>query len=143
MKPCRSAYPCLFCYTKNMKVLSGKFTKIRTILQKAAVFAIIIKSAWIQAVFAATQQGEIPNPISGADSLETVIASVADAASTIALVLAPVFIVVAGLQFLFAGESEQKISQAKKTLWWTLIGTAIVVGASILTNAVINTIEGL
>lgn len=123
-----------------MRVLSKKLAEIRAILHKTVVFAIIIESAWIQAVFA---EGEIPNPISGADSLETVIANVADAASTIALVLAPVFIVVAGLQFLFAGESEQKISQAKKTLWWTLIGTAIVVGASILTNAVINTIEGL
>lgn len=123
-----------------MKVLSGKLAKIRAILQKAAVFAIIIKGAWIQEVFA---QGEIPNPISGADSLEAVIKNVADAASTIALALAPVFIVVAGIQFLLAGESEQKISQAKKTLWWTLIGTAIVVGASILTEAVINTISGL
>lgn len=130
-------------YTKNMKVLSGKLAEIRAILQKTAVLAIIIKSAWIQAVFAATQPGAIPNPIVGADSLEKVIANVAKAASTIALVLAPVFIVVAGIQFLLAGESEQKISQAKKTLWWTLIGTAIVVGASILTNAVINTIKGL
>lgn len=125
-----------------MKVLSGKLAEIRSILQKMLVFAIIIKSAWIQAVFAAQQQGDIPNPI-GTDSLTEVISNVASAARTIALVLAPVFIVVAGLQFLFAGESEQKISQAKKTLWWTLIGTAIVVGADLLTQAVINTIKGL
>lgn len=118
---------------------SGKFGKIRSVLQKAAVFAIMIESAWIQAVFA----DEIPNPLRGVSSLEAVIDKAARAASTIALSLAPVFIVVAGIQFLLAGESEQKISQAKKTLWWTLIGTAIVVGADILTRAVINTIKGL
>lgn len=126
-----------------MRGLSRKLGKIRNGLQKAAVFAIMIESAWIQAVFAATQQSsDIPNPI-GTDSLTRVITNVSKAASTIALVLAPVFIVVAGIQFLLAGESEQKISQAKKTLWWTLIGTAIVVGADVLTNAVINTITGL
>lgn len=69
--------------------------------------------------------------------------NIAKAVEQIALYLVPVFVVIAGLQFLFAGESEQKISQAKKTLWWTLIGTAIVVGASTLTSAVINTVQGL
>lgn len=129
-----------------MKKIWRKTQKIRIILQKGLFFGImvvLIKSAWIQYVFAATAGGgEIENPIQS-ESFEEVLLTIADAVKTIALYLVPVFIVIAGLQFLFAGESEEKIRKAKQTLWWTLIGAAIVVGATTLTSAVINTAQGL
>ena len=105
--------------------------------------AIWTESAWIQYVFAAKAGSEgIANPITSG-SISEVLIKIAGAVKTIALYLVPVFIVIAGLQFLFAGESEEKIRKAKQTLWWTLIGAAIVVGASTLTSAVINTAQGL
>jgi uncharacterized membrane protein len=114
-----------------------KRSPIHTLLQKALVFAIIIESALIQAVFAALE-----SPIKSR-TIQEAINNIAKGVETIAWYTAPIFIVVAGIQFLLAGENETKISQAKKTLWWTLIGTAIVVGASKLTSAVFNTAQSL
>ncbi|MDO8600592.1 MAG: TrbC/VirB2 family protein [bacterium] len=117
-----------------------KIAKIHSALLKAALFVIIGYNGLIARVSAQ----EVTNPL-GDDvtSFADVLENIADEVTTIAPYIAVVFVIVAGLQFLFAGESEEKIRKAKQTLWWTLIGTAILVGASLLTDAVINTVRDL
>lgn len=132
-----------FCYTEKVAYLSEKFDKIRNVLQKARFSAILYIISFQAFFYAHTALADrIESPILGQNFGE-VVQNIADQARAAALIIAPIFVVIAGLQFLFAGESEQKVSQAKKTLWWTLIGAAIVVGASLLTEAVINTVIGL
>lgn len=132
-----------FVTLKKVAYLSEKFDKIRNVLQKARFSAILYIISFQAFFYAHTALADrIESPILGQNFGE-VVQNIADQARAAALIIAPIFVVIAGLQFLFAGESEQKISQAKKTLWWTLIGTAIVVGASLLTEAVINTVIGL
>lgn len=132
-----------FCYSKKMAHLLKKINGIHSALQKAWFSAIVYIVSFWAAFYAQKALAEtIESPILGQNFGE-VVQNIADQARAAALIIAPIFIVIAGLQFLFAGESEQKISQAKKTLWWTLIGAAIVVGASLLTEAVINTVIGL
>lgn len=132
-----------FAIIKRMARFLGKLSGIRTVLQKARFSAILYIISFQAFFYAHTALADrIESPILGQNFGE-VVQNIADQARAAALIIAPIFVVIAGLQFLFAGESEQKVSQAKKTLWWTLIGAAIVVGASLLTEAVINTVIGL
>lgn len=133
----------LFVILKEVSHLSGKLSRICNALQKARFSAILYIGSFQAFFYAHTVlTDKIESPILGQNFGE-VVQNIADQARAAALIIVPIFVVIAGLQFLFAGESEQKITQAKKTLWWTLIGAAIVVGASLLTEAVINTVIGL
>lgn len=100
--------------------------------------------AMLGAAYPALAQTVIPNPI-GAQSFPKLIDALATALIQIGGVLAVVAIVIVGFKFLTASVSgdTKSIGEAKKMLWWVLIGTAIVVGSSVLAKAVINTIETL
>lgn len=61
----------------------------------------------------------------------------------IALPIIVLFIIYAGFLFLTAQGNPEKISIAKKTLMWTLIGAAVIIGADILANVIVGTINDL
>ena len=97
------------------------------------LFGVIILTA--QAVLAL----EIPNPIK-ARSFQELVTNLAKAIQIIAFVLAPVFIIVAGFKFITAATAGNAsgVTNARKMFLWILVGTAIVVGASALAQAVVN-----
>ncbi|QQG45615.1 MAG: TrbC/VirB2 family protein [Candidatus Sungiibacteriota bacterium] len=82
-------------------------------------------------------QTEIPNPIKSQDFGELV-KTIARGIQTIALPLAVVAIVFAGFQMIISSGNEAKLKEAKKTLTWVLVGTAIVVGATVLAEVMVN-----
>ena len=79
------------------------------------------------------------NPIAS-KTFEELILNISKSVLQVALVIAPVFIIIAGIRFLTAAAAgnEAGITAAKKLLWWTLIGTAIVVSAYAVATAIIN-----
>lgn len=81
----------------------------------------------------------IPNPIE-AKSFEDLINNLAYWVRVIALPLAAVAIVFVGFKLIIAASSgdSKGLGEAKKFLAWVVIGTAIVVGASVLAQAVVN-----
>ena len=106
-------------------------------LWKKALYGAVLSAMLIlaEAVFAV----EIKNPIEY-NSFPELIKGLASALRTIALVLAPVAILIAGFKFITAGMAGDQagLTQAKKMFFWILIGTAIVVGASALAEAMVN-----
>lgn len=86
----------------------------------------------------------IPNPI-GAQSFLDLINALAKAITQIGGLFAVVAIVIVGFKFLAASVSgdTKSLGEARKMLWWVLIGTAIVVGSSVLAQVVVNTIKTL
>ena len=83
---------------------------------------------------------EIQNPIAPTSSFPQLIDRIAVALRTIVMPLAIAAIIFVGFKFVVgaAKGSDKDLTEAKKMLWWVLIGTAIIIGASILAQAVVN-----
>lgn len=82
------------------------------------------------------------NPLGDLSFLQ-LIEKLAGTAAKIGLPVAAMFIIYAGLQFVTARGSEDKIKAAKQTFTWTIIGTAILVGAWVIVKAIQGTVEAL
>ena len=89
-------------------------------------------------------QGNIPNPIKY-DNFPDLLLAVTTAVRNIGMVLAVLAIVIIGFKFIQASAAgnEGGIKEARKYFWWVLIGTAVVVGASVIATAVINFVKGI
>ena len=85
---------------------------------------------------------ELTNPIKAA-SFGAFVTAITDIIIQIGIPLAAVFIIWSGFLFVTARGDEKKLTAAKTTLVWTLIGTAIIVGAKVLATAIVNFAKGL
>ena len=83
---------------------------------------------------------EIQNPISPVSSFPQLIVRISAALRTIVMPLAIAALIFVGFKFVAgaAKGSDKDLTDAKKMLWWVLIGTAIIIGASVLAQAVVN-----
>lgn len=104
---------------------------------------------WVAAIFAmltvaSTALAQIPNPIA-AESFLDLISAVAKAITQIGAVFAVVAIIIVGFRFVAASASgdTKSLAEVRKLFWWIFIGTAIIVGSSMLAQAVVNTIKTL
>lgn len=79
----------------------------------------------------------LENPIDSED-FAAIVKKIAELIVKIALPILVVMIIWAGAQFVFAQGNETKLSAAKKTLWYSLIGALLVVGAFAIATAVDN-----
>lgn len=86
--------------------------------------------------------GKLDNPIS-VGSFPEFIALLLKIAVQIGFPVAVLFIIYSGFLFVKAQGNEKDLEKAKKALTWTIIGTAILLGASVLSYAIQNTINQL
>lgn len=70
----------------------------------------------------------LPRP-TPCDNLGCIIERIAQFFSYIAFPLVAIMIIFAGIRFLLARGNEQKITEAKETFRWAILGAAIVIGA--------------
>ena len=80
---------------------------------------------------------EITNPINSG-TFADVVGKIAALVAKIGSVLVVLFLIYAGLLFVTARGSDDQLKRAKGTLWWTLVGAAIVIGAYAIAQAVTN-----
>lgn len=104
-------------------------------------FGILALSA---PVFAEEEEFELKNPID-AESFPELLKSITKGLIPLALTLATAAIIWSGFKFITASASgdTSKIKEARATLTWVLVGTAVAVGAYALASAVVNFAEGL
>lgn len=86
--------------------------------------------------------GKLDNPIS-VGSFPDFIALLLKIAVQIGFPVAVLFIIYSGFLFVKAQGNEKELETAKKALTWTIIGTAVLLGASVLSYAIQNTINQL
>lgn len=79
----------------------------------------------------------LTNPIDS-DDFAQIMKKIAELIVKIALPILVVMIIWAGAQFVFAQGNEKKLEDAKKTLWYSLIGALLVVGAYAIATAIEN-----
>ncbi|MCK5590972.1 MAG: hypothetical protein KAI72_03350 [Candidatus Pacebacteria bacterium] len=88
-------------------------------------------------------QGSVPNPLgpTGPNDIPTFLNSLfADIVKIGAVVLA-FYIVYSGYLFVSAQGNEQALQKAKDSFKWVLIGGAILLGAQVLSSAILKTIN--
>ncbi|MEK7606135.1 MAG: hypothetical protein AAB458_00870 [Patescibacteria group bacterium] len=83
---------------------------------------------------------QIVNPLKF-DSIQEVVVEAAKAATTIGFYVAVFFIIYSGFLFVKARGNEEALKSAKKTLLYTLIGTAVLLGATVLANVIKGTLD--
>ena len=104
------------------------------------VFVVLFMSVF----FTSAQTPQYPNPIVPKDLFE-LIDRVLNYSLLIVIPLAALAIIIVGVRFVLAAASGNpgKIQQAKDLLFWTVVGTAVVVGALVIANAVVNFVKTL
>jgi hypothetical protein len=89
-----------------------------------------------------TTGGLFPNPLSTCD-LSTLIESFAQYAAQIGATVAVVMIIYSGYKFVAAQGKPAELEKAKDMFKWTVVGTAILLGAWVIATAVQELITGL
>lgn len=85
---------------------------------------------------------KINNPIGpGLNTLEDFIAKIIDIALVIAIPVLVLMIIYTGFLFVSAQGSKDKLTTAKKALVAVLIGGALILGAFVISNALVKTVE--
>ena len=86
----------------------------------------------------------LENPFGpGITSLDTLIQAIANTVMQIGGVFAIIFIIWSGFLFVTARGNEDQLKKAKTTFKWTLIGTAILLGAYVIATAIVEFVSGL
>lgn len=99
----------------------------------------ILNSGLLATVFTTAA---LDNPIK-ADSFKELADIIANVMIAIGIPVAAIFIIYAGFLFVSARGSEDQITKAKTTFYWTILGVALLVGAKIVASALQTTITGL
>ena len=123
--------------------------KIKKSLMLKPYFWVIINLVLAPRVYAGDLQGdvacdssEICNPLK-ASSFSELIADITNIAMAIGFPVAVMFIIYSGFLFVTARGSEDKITKAKSTFMWAILGTAVLLGAAVIAKAVQGTVSSL
>ncbi|MBI2100132.1 MAG: hypothetical protein HYT48_02210 [Candidatus Vogelbacteria bacterium] len=88
--------------------------------------------------------GKIENPLKGAvESIPQLVNKLLDLVVQVGFPIVVMMIVYCGFLFVMARGNEDKLKNAKRVLFWTVIGAAIVLGASVISHAICGTIQQL
>ena len=80
------------------------------------------------------------NPLTGINSIPEFIKALLDIAVSIGTWIAVLFIIYSGFLFIKARGNPTELETAKKTFLWTMVGTAILLGAYVIASAIQGTI---
>lgn len=86
--------------------------------------------------------GGITNPLQVC-SIAELVKAVANVVMKIGFMVAVVFIIYSGFLYVSARGSEEKLKKAHATFTWTIIGTAVILGAWVIALVVESTIKSL
>ncbi len=78
----------------------------------------------------------------GDTSLATLIQKIIKAIISVTIVIAIIYMIVMGIQFITAGGDSSKAEKAQKGITYAIIGIIVALAASVLTNFVVNYISG-
>jgi hypothetical protein len=122
-----------------MQLIMNFIHRIKKNVLKPALFWVIMNVVLVDSAFAA-DDSLLKNPIK-AESFSELIGNIAKAAAKIGVPIAAIFIIYSGLLFVTARGSEDKINKAKTTFLWAVVGAAVLLGAWVIANAIVGTVE--
>lgn len=111
---------------------------------KKILFFVIICSILLIATPLMTQGTiiNIPDPLKG-KTIPQIIDSIATMVATIGSGVAVIMIIWGGILYMTSGANEQRLTNAKKTIMWAIIGTAILWSAKFIIDAIDYILKGV
>lgn len=82
----------------------------------------------------------LQNPLK-VDSIPALIKNVMDIFTYLAIIVAVIMFIVVGLQFILARGNPEELKKAKNRFFMIVIGVAIILGAKVIIDIIINTIS--
>ena len=112
---------------------------MKTLLIFALFFGIVATSAFN----AMAQSITIPNPLgSGGKDIPTLIDTIATWLLEIGTTIAVIIVIWAAFLFMTSGGNQVKVTTARKTLWYAIIGLALLILAKGVTSIIQNLLSG-
>jgi type IV secretory pathway VirB2 component (pilin) len=102
---------------------------------------ILDASGFVNTAFADAITGTLKNPLS-CDNFQCVLQKIIGGLQTFANIIAPLMVLIGGLQLMFAGGNEERIKSGKKTILYAVVGYAIVLLASGLSLIIKDVLGG-
>lgn len=87
-----------------------------------------------------TQAVEIECPLKVCD-LPSIVRAIGDLLKVLAIAVGTVMIIISGIQYMTSAGNEEKAGKAKKTMLYTIIGTAIVLSVGFIVDLVTEIIN--
>ena len=88
-----------------------------------------------------TQVITLHNPLQNVTSIGQLVQNFADIFTYLVVLFAVLMLIWTGLQYVLARGNPEKMKENSQRLMWIVIGVAVVIGARILVQVVINTLE--
>lgn len=117
-----------------------KFIHIKNILSQTIFWGIINIVLTNTALAQYSGETSLKNPLN-AESFRDLVLSIAELAAKIGIPIAAIFIIYSGLLFVTARGNEEQLKKAKTNFMWAMIGTAILMGAWVIADAIATTVE--
>lgn len=106
------------------------------------IFLFVLAFNLIPAVIFAADANikvKFENPLSNVKSIEALVKVILDVVVKIGAIVVVFMLIFTGFKFVTAQGNEQKISEAKTALVWTVVGALVLLGAQALSEVVCNT----
>lgn len=84
----------------------------------------------------------IPNPL-GSDKIEDFVQQLMSVIVKVGSAVSVIFLIYSGYLFVEARGNEGKVTKARETFTWTIVGIGILLGASLIATLVIGTITAI
>ena len=113
------------------------------IMKTLLIFALFFGIVAISAFNAMAQSITIPNPLgSGGKDIPTLIDTIATWLLEIGTTIAVIIVIWAAFLFMTSGGNQEKVTMARKTLWYAIIGLALLILAKGVTSIIQNLLSG-
>ncbi|MBI5005356.1 MAG: hypothetical protein HZC03_02020 [Candidatus Lloydbacteria bacterium] len=119
-----------------------KNNTINRVFWSAMYVALFLPTIIAHATVVGEGSNRLPNPIA-ANSFQELIQKILRVVVDIGVPVATLFIIYSGFLFVKAQGNPEKLKEAKETFFWTIIGTAVLLGAWVLAQAIAGTIRSL
>ncbi len=88
--------------------------------------------------------GKLDNPLGpGMNTIADLIKAIANIIFKIGFLVAGIFIILSGMKFVTARGNPEELKKARSMFMWTIIGTAVLLGAIVIVEVIQATIVGL
>jgi hypothetical protein len=115
---------------------------VLALLAPAVIFAQEPNSKVVSDPNSKTYAGSLPNPV-GVTSIGELVTKIVQVVISIGYVVIAFFLIVSGFKFVTAQGSDDKLTEAKQTFYYTLVGALIIIGAQTIVAIVEGIIKGI
>ena len=107
------------------------------------VYAFFIPFFFIYADPVTCDPGKICNPIPGVSDVPSLIQQILTGILKIGMPVVALAVIYCGFLFVFARGNSEKLTKAKDSLLWTLVGAAVLLGSWAIAQMISATVTGL